>query len=92
MLQPGADLNVIGPWLSADQCPRTNRTILAMALEACPQRSELAIDVRGGAPAGRLLAGAGFEQRGETVLMVRGTAVNMRFEEVVALASLGSMG
>lgn len=92
MLQPENGLNVLGPWLSADHCPRANRAVLAMILEACGGRGEVAVDVSGGSPARILLYAAGFRQAGETVLMVRGKTERMKFGEIVALASLGSMG
>ena len=92
LLQGGDELRILGPWLSADRCPRSNRTVLAAAMEACAGGGELAIDVIGGSPVGMLLAAAGFRQTGETVLMVRGESDPMKFAEIVALASLGSMG
>ena len=92
MLQPGDGLRVLGPWLSADLCPRSNRIVLTSALEAFSGSGEIAVDVLGGSPVRPLLSAAGFRQCGETVLMMRGEAGRVRFGEVVALASLGSMG
>jgi len=92
MLQPGDGLRVLGPWLSADLCPRSNRIVLTTVLEAFSGAGEIAVDVLGGSPVRPLLSAAGFRQCGETVLMMRGEAGRVRFGEVVALASLGSMG
>ncbi|HSR25150.1 MAG TPA: GNAT family N-acetyltransferase [Candidatus Eisenbacteria bacterium] len=91
LLQPADELCVLGPWLSADLCPRANRTVLAQAMTAAAGR-DLAVDVIGGSPVRILLHAAGFRQAGETVLMVRGEPGAFRPGEVVALASLGSMG
>lgn len=92
LLQPGDDLCVLGPWLSADLCPRANRTVLSLALEAATGCEEIALDVVGGSPATILLGAAGFHQAGETVMMMRGEAGRVRLNEIVALASLGSLG
>ena len=92
LLQPEDNLNVLGPWLSADCCPHANRTVLSMVLEAVGGRGELAVDVLGGSPLRILLHAAGFRQTGETVLMVRGESRRAQLNQVVALASLGSMG
>lgn len=92
LLQPAEELSVLGPWLSADLCPRNNRTILAMAMESVSGCGEMAVDVLGSSPVRTLLKAAGFRQTGETVLMMRGEPGKVKFGEVVALASLGSMG
>jgi GNAT superfamily N-acetyltransferase len=92
LVQPAATLNVLGPWLSADLCPRANRIVLSRILEAVGGRGELAVDVLGDSPLRLLLQAAGFRQSGETVLMVRGESGQVQLGQVVALASLGSMG
>jgi ribosomal protein S18 acetylase RimI-like enzyme len=92
LLQPGEDLNVLGPWLSADRCPRANRIVLGLALEAFSGAGEIAVDVLADSPVRPLLRAAGFRQVGESVLMRCGEAGKVRLVEVVALASLGSMG
>jgi len=91
MLQAGDKLQVLGPWLSADLCPRANRTVLNQVLDAWDGVGEIAVDAIGGNPVRLLLHAAGFRQSGETVLMTRGTG-KVRLGEIVALASLGSMG
>jgi hypothetical protein len=92
LLQPGEDLTVLGPWLSADRCPRANRIVLGMVLAAFSGAGEIAVDVLADSPVRPLLLAAGFHQVGESVLMRCGESDRMRFVEVVALASLGSMG
>jgi GNAT superfamily N-acetyltransferase len=92
LLQPTAELIILGPWLSADLCPRANRAVLTMALAVVGSSGELAVDVMGGSPVRILLHAAGFRQTGETLLMVRGETARTRLGKVVALASLGSMG
>lgn len=92
LLQPADDLSVLGPWLSADLCPRANRTVLTLAMEAAGDCGELAVDVMSGSPVRILLHAAGFRQTGETLLMVRGETARTCLGRVVALASLGSMG
>jgi GNAT superfamily N-acetyltransferase len=92
MLQAGSGLRILGPWLSADLCPHSNRAILAMAFDALAAGGEIVSDLLGGSPVRSLLNPAGFCQTGETVLMMRGEPGKVKFGEVVALASLGSMG
>lgn len=92
LLQPGNDMHILGPWLSADLCPRANRQVLARAMEGFAGCGEMAVDMIGGSPVRKLLSAAGFQQVSETVLMMRGEGGMVRFGEIVALASLGSMG
>ena len=92
MLQAGHDLRVLGPWLSADLCPRSNRAILTMAIDALAADAEIVIDLLGSSPVRSLLHASGFLQNGETLLMMRGDPGKVRFSEIMALASLGSMG
>lgn len=93
LLQPGNDdPHILGPWLSADLCPRSNRSVLAMALDAVDGAGEVVVDLLGGSPVRSLLSAAGFCRTGETVLMVRGEPGTVKSGEIVALASLGSMG
>jgi GNAT superfamily N-acetyltransferase len=92
LLQAGDDLCVLGPWLSSDLCPRSNRAVLHQALESVNGAGEIALDVLGGSPVRILLHAAGFRQSGETVLMLRGEPGVVKFGEIVSLASLGSMG
>ena len=66
--------------------------ILATAMDLCAGCRELAVALMGGSPVRTLLSASGFRQTGETVLMVRGEPGTVNFGEIVALASLGSMG
>lgn len=91
LLQRGPGMQVLGPWLSAELCPRENRQMVTAALEAAEQEAELVADVLESSPVQPLLAAAGFRLTGRTDLMVRGPlAAGLR--GLVALASLGSMG
>jgi len=92
LLQAGDGLRVLGPWLSADRCPRANRAILARAGDALAAGGEIAVDLLGGSPVRTLLAAEGFRQTGDTVLMLRGDPGKVQFDKIMALASLGSMG
>jgi len=92
LLQPGSGMQVLGPWLSAQLCPRENRLVLLAVLAAAKQRSELVADVLESSPLQSLLRGAGFARQGRCDLMVRGKAEGVRLGNLVALASLGSMG
>jgi GNAT superfamily N-acetyltransferase len=92
LLQEGEDQCVLGPWLSSDLCPRSNRIVLSQAMESITGGGEIVLDVLGGSPVRILLSAAGFCQTGETVLMMRGEPGVVKFGEIVALASLGSMG
>jgi len=92
LLQPGNGLQVLGPWLSEQLCPRENRRVLLAVLAAAAQRSELVADVVESSPLQPLLRAAGFARQGRCDLMVRGRADGVRLLNLVALASLGSMG
>jgi GNAT superfamily N-acetyltransferase len=92
LLQEGKSMRVIGPWLSRESCPRENRLVLTALLSAAAPGKELAADILESSPVGALLAAAGFEPRGRTDLMVLGSTSGVQLSQVVALASLGSMG
>jgi GNAT superfamily N-acetyltransferase len=92
LLQEGKSMRVIGPWLSRESCPRENRLILTALLSAAAPGTELTADILESSPVGTLLAAAGFAPRGSTDLMVMGSASGVRLSQLVALASLGSMG
>lgn len=91
LLQVGQDLSVLGPWVSSDCCPRSNRAILAKVMDAHRGR-EIALDVPERSPVRLLLSAAGFQKAGETRLMMRGDRSSARLSEIMSLASLGSMG
>jgi GNAT superfamily N-acetyltransferase len=92
LLQEGETMRVIGPWVSAESCPRENRLVLTALLSAATPGTELAADILESSPAGALLAAAGFEPRVRTDLMVLGPASGVQLSQLVALASLGSIG
>jgi GNAT superfamily N-acetyltransferase len=92
LLQDGDGMQVLGPWVSAELCPRENRLLLLAVLGAAAERTELVADVIESSPLQSLLRAAGFTRQGRCDLMVRGTAAGVRLSQVVSLASLGSMG
>jgi hypothetical protein len=63
-----------------------------MAIDALAADAEIVIDLLGSSPVRSLLHASGFLQNGETLLMMRGDPGKVRFSEIMALASLGSMG
>lgn len=92
LLQPGNGVQVLGPWVSADLCPRENRRLLLAVLGAASERTELVVDVLESSPLQPLLRAAGFSRQGRCDLMVKGAAERVRLKQLVSLASLGSMG
>jgi GNAT superfamily N-acetyltransferase len=92
LLQGSQGLQVLGPWISAENCPRENRQLLLAVLGAAAERTELVTDMVESSPLQSLLQAAGFTRQGRCDLMVRGETVGVRLENLVALASLGSMG
>lgn len=92
LLQQGDDLQVLGPWISAELCPRENRRLLLAVLGAVAERTELVADVVESSPLQALLRAAGFTRRGRCDLMVRGGTQGVQLAQLVSLASLGSMG
>jgi len=92
LLQQEPGLQMIGPWYSPPQCPRANRKILQDILALAEPNLELIVDVLKSSPVRQLLAAAGFQCTGYNALMVKGSASGVRLDEMVALASLGSIG
>ena len=92
LLQGGDGMQVLGPWISAERCPRENRRLLLAVLGAAAERTELVTDVIESSPLQSLLRAAGFTRQGRCDLMVRGSATGVRLSQMVSLASLGSMG
>jgi len=91
LLQPGEQLQVLGPWYSSSCCPRENRTVLTRLLAAAGP-TEICADVPASSPLRLLLDAAGFRRSGSTALMVRGDRSDVNLSSLVALASLGSIG
>lgn len=90
LLQQGRDLQVLGPWLSPDYCPRKNRQILAQVMNAAIPGVEIVADILTSSGMEPLLNAAGFAPHGTCALMARGTPQPLT--GLIALASLGSMG
>lgn len=93
LLQQGKDIQVIGPWYSKTDCPRTYRRLLQQILAAARfQKSDLVIDLCGPSALRPLLAAAGFARCGSALLMVNDNGKDVGLNEMVSLASLGSVG
>ncbi|MBW2476888.1 MAG: GNAT family N-acetyltransferase [Deltaproteobacteria bacterium] len=93
LLQQGQHMQVIGPWYSKNDCPRTYRRLLQQILVAAKcQARDLVIDVCAASALRSLLAAAGFARCGSTTLMVQGSRQDVALHEMVSLASLGSIG
>jgi GNAT superfamily N-acetyltransferase len=92
LLQGGDGMQVLGPWVSEELCPRENRRLLLAVLGAVAERTELVTDVIESSPLQSLLRAAGFNRQGRCELMVRGETDRVQLAKLVALASLGSMG
>lgn len=92
LLQAGERTQVLGPWVSADLCPRGNRLVLTSVLGAATGGAELVTDVLASSPVQSLLLAAGFEPCGQTALMANGPLDGVDLGALVSLASLGSMG
>jgi GNAT superfamily N-acetyltransferase len=93
LLQGGDGMQVLGPWISPDLCPRENRHLLLAVLGgAAAERAELVTDMIESSPLQSLLQAAGFNRQGRCDLMVKGQSRGVQLANLVALASLGSMG
>lgn len=92
LLQQGDDMQVLGPWTTAELCPRENRRLLLAVMAAAGEKAELVTDTLETSPLQSLLRAAGFARQGRCDLMVRGRVDNVRLDKLVALASLGSCG
>jgi len=91
LLQTDQRLQILGPWYSANMCPRGNRMLLQAVLAARKPGLELVVDLVAPSPLKPLLVASGFTCKGKTALMVRGPQ-EVELQGMVALASLGSIG
>jgi len=91
LLQQDSDLEILGPWYAPEACPRANRLLLQQVLELRQSNRELVVDVLAGSPVKPLLAAAGFARSGDNLLMARGAHGAVALQEMVSLASLGSV-
>lgn len=91
LLQQGDQSRILGPWYSAQLCPRENRQLLAEALAAAGG-AEVVADVRASSPLRPLLTAAGFRCQGSCALMAAGAVAEVDLSAHIALASLGSIG
>jgi GNAT superfamily N-acetyltransferase len=89
-LEPGR--RIVGPWYSLGASTADDRCLLADISCAAHSDEEIVADVLAGAINPELLEGAGFIRRGVTRLMALGDVSFVRLENLVSLASLGSMG
>ncbi len=92
LLQSPAPMQILGPWISRDLCPRENRLLLADVLSAAVPGREIVADVAASSPLRPLLVAAAFERVQRCDLMVCGNVQGVDLCPLVSLASLGSMG
>ena len=92
LLQQEVEMQMLGPWYSADNCPHANRALLQGMLALADPEIELVVDVFGGSPVRPLLHAADFFCMGKNALMVKGAADGVDMSTMVSLASLGSLG
>lgn len=92
MLQDAGGFHFAGPWLSASADPDELLPLLTALLAQTPASSELVIDVLEHSPLNSLLERQGFQPGGSNELMACGPTDAVRFDQIVALASLGSLG
>lgn len=92
LLQPGDDCQVLGPWYAPAAAQTACRRLLQTALAAADPAVDLVVDLRASSAVDELLAEAGFVQTGENLLMASGSLAAVNLREMVALASLGSIG
>lgn len=90
LLQTGRDLQLLGPWYSADLCPRSNRVVLQQLLAQADPAVEVVADLLASSPLRILAAAMQFEKTGEVELMAHGDISNVDLQSMAALASLGS--
>lgn len=92
LLQSGDRLQVLGPWISQELCPRENRKLIMAVLATAPSGREIVCDVPASSPVQALLHAAGFQPQGSCALMACGEIDEVNLTPLVSLASLGSMG
>ncbi len=92
LLQQVAGVQVIGPWVSENLCPRENRQLLMALISAAEPQWELVADVLEASPVQQLLGAAGFERQGRCDLMALDPQADLNLSPLVSFASLGSMG
>jgi GNAT superfamily N-acetyltransferase len=92
LLQPGDDVQVLGPWYSEDFCPPSNRIVLQQLIAAADPAVEIVADLLASSPLRFLAAAMHFEKIGQVELMVYGDRSHVDLRGMASLASLGSFG
>jgi hypothetical protein len=92
LLQPGPDLQIIGPWYAQGATHHAHRELLKMMLAAADPDLPVVVDLLASSPLPALCASAGFQCIGQTSLMVYGATGSIDLKSMVCLASLGSVG
>lgn len=91
LLQPGASVWQLGPWLSVARDVQQNRRLLNMAVKRTALGKDLLADVLVSSEMELVLRASGFEKSGSNQLMVL-SEEPVALAGVIALASLGSIG
>ena len=92
LLQPGQDLQVVGPWYTGQTPLQTHRELLNRLLAAADPDLPLVADLFASSPLPGVCAAAGLQCIGRTSLMAYGDSGPVNLQSMVSLASLGSMG
>lgn len=92
MLQPGPDVQVVGPWYSKAASADENRELLEKIMIAADPCIDLVMDVFGSSPLQRLCKTSGFICTGQASLMVYGNIDSINLKSMMSMASLGSVG
>jgi len=92
MLQPGPDLQVVGPWYSNDASLHANQLLLTTIIAAANPFVDVFMDMFGSSPLRPVCESSGFKCTGQTSLMVFGDVGSIDFKSMVSIASLGSVG
>lgn len=92
LLQREPGLQIVGPWYANTVDSVSSWRLLQAVLDTADADLDVVIDLLVSSPVRSLLPEAGLHKRGENLLMVQGDDSAVARDQMVALASLGSVG
>lgn len=92
LLQGGKDVQILGPWYSSSGCSRTSQELVSELLSLADSSVDVVVDMLKSSSLQCVCESHNFTCVGKTALMAYGDTSHVRTEQLISLASPGSIG